>query len=58
MEWHPLDNKLVVEVRFDHFTGGRFRDGTKSLRWRPDKAVRSCTMDQVKRENRSALSLF
>ena len=58
MEWQPLDNKLVVEVQFDHFTGGRFRHGTKFLRWRPDKAARSCTMDQVKRENRSALSLL
>jgi ATP-dependent DNA ligase len=58
MEWQPLDNKLVVEVQFDHFTGGRFRHGTKFLRWRPDKAPRSCTMDQVKRENRSALSLL
>jgi ATP-dependent DNA ligase len=58
MEWQPLDNKLVVEVQFDHFTGGRFRHGTKFLRWRPEKAVRSCTMDQVKRENRSALSLL
>jgi ATP-dependent DNA ligase len=58
MEWQPLDNKLVVEVQFDHFTGGRFRHGTKFLRWRPDKAPRSCAMDQVKRENRSALSLL
>jgi ATP-dependent DNA ligase len=58
MEWQPLDNKLVVEVQFDHFTGGRFRHGAKFLRWRPDKAARSCTMDQVRRENRSALSLL
>jgi ATP-dependent DNA ligase len=45
-------------VQFDHFTGGRFRDGTKFLRWRPDKAARDCTMQQVKRENRSALALL
>jgi hypothetical protein len=38
---------LVVEVRYDHFTGGRFRHGTKVLRWRPDKPPRQCTMDQV-----------
>ena len=37
-EWQPLAPKLVVEVQFDHFTGGRFRHGTKFLRWRPDKA--------------------
>jgi len=37
----------VVEVQYDHFTGGRFRHGTKFLRWRPDKAPRQCLMDQV-----------
>jgi len=58
MEWQPLENKLVVEVQFDHFTGGRFRHGTKFLRWRPEKAARDCTMKQVKRENRSALNLL
>ena len=29
-EWEPLDPRLVVEVQFDHFTGGRFRHGTGS----------------------------
>lgn len=57
-EWKPLAPKLVVEVQFDHFTGGRFRHGTKFLRWRPDKAPRDCTLKQVKRENRSALNLL
>ena len=47
-EWQPLSPKLVVEVRYDHFTGGHFRHGTRFLRWRPDKAPRQCTMDQVK----------
>jgi ATP-dependent DNA ligase len=58
MEWQPLETKLVAEVQFDHFTGGRFRHGTAFLRWRPDKAPRACTMDQVKRENQSALDLL
>ncbi len=57
-EWEPLNGKLVAEVRFDHFTGGRFRHGTKFLRWRPDKDPQSCTMKQVERENRSALQLL
>jgi len=57
-EWQPLAPKLVVEVQFDHFTGGRFRHGTKFLRWRPDKAPRTCTLQQVKREDRSALDLL
>jgi ATP-dependent DNA ligase len=58
MEWQPLDTKLVVEVQFDHFTGGRFRHGTRFLRWRPEKAPRDCTMKQVEREDRSALRLL
>jgi ATP-dependent DNA ligase len=58
MEWQPLAPKLVAEVEFDHFTGGRFRHGTKFERWRPEKAPRDCTMKQVERENRSALKLL
>jgi ATP-dependent DNA ligase len=46
-EWEPLKPKLVVEVAYDHFTGGRFRHGARLLRWRPDKAPRQCRMDQV-----------
>jgi ATP-dependent DNA ligase len=50
-EWSPLKPKLVVEVQYDHFTGGRFRHGTRFLRWRPDKAPKSCTMAQVAQES-------
>lgn len=57
-EWQPLAPKLVVEVQYDHFTGGRFRHGTKLLRWRPDKAPEQCTMSQVERESRSPLRLL
>lgn len=46
-EWEPLRTKLVVEVQFDHFTGGRFRHGTKFLRWRPDKKPKQCGFEQV-----------
>jgi ATP-dependent DNA ligase len=46
-EWTPLKPKLVVEVRYDHVTGGRFRHGASFLRWRPDKAPRQCTRDQL-----------
>jgi len=56
--WQPLEPKLVAEVQFDHFTGGRFRHGTKFLRWRPEKSPKDCTMKQVERENRSALDLL
>jgi ATP-dependent DNA ligase len=47
-DWEPLRPDLVVEVRFDHVTGSRFRHGTKLLRWRPDKAPHQCTFDQLK----------
>jgi ATP-dependent DNA ligase len=57
-EWEPLAPKLVVEVEYDHFTGGRFRHGTKFMRWRPDKAPAQCTLDQVGPEKKSPLSLL
>jgi ATP-dependent DNA ligase len=57
-DWKPLAPKLVVEVEYDHFTGDRFRHGTRLLRWRPDKAPRQCTIKQVARESKSALSLL
>ena len=57
-EFEPLAPKLVVEVQYDHFTGGRFRHGTRLLRWRPDKAPRQCTMAQVEQESRSPLRLI
>ncbi|MFJ5486161.1 ATP-dependent DNA ligase [Hansschlegelia beijingensis] len=46
-EWEPLRPELVVEVRFDHVTGDRFRHGTKLLRWRPDKSPGQCRMEQI-----------
>jgi ATP-dependent DNA ligase len=58
LEWKPLAPKLVAEVQFDHFTGGRFRHGTRFLRWRPDKKPEDCTIKQVEGENRSALELL
>jgi ATP-dependent DNA ligase len=47
-QWEPLKPKLVVEVCYDHFSEGRFRHGTRFMRWRPDKAPRQCTMEQVR----------
>ena len=51
-EWQPLKPKLVVEVRYDHVTGDRFRHGTSIVRWRPDKAPHQCGMEQLGREAR------
>jgi len=46
-EWVPLKPKLVGEFQYDHFSGNRFRHGTKFLRWRPEKKPDQCTVDQV-----------
>jgi ATP-dependent DNA ligase len=51
-EWVPLKPKLVVEVQYDQVTGGRFRHGTRFVRWRPDKAAAQCRCDQMQREAR------
>jgi ATP-dependent DNA ligase len=57
-EWEPLRPERVVEVAYDHFTGGRFRHGTRLVRWRPDKAPEQCRMAQVERESRSSLRML
>ncbi len=57
-EWEPVDPKVVVEVAYDHFTGERFRHGTKIIRWRPDKAPRQCRMDQVEHREGKELALL
>jgi ATP-dependent DNA ligase len=57
-EWVPLKPKLVVEVCYDHFTGDRFRHGTRLLRWRPDKAPRQCMLDQVKQKKADLMTLL
>jgi ATP-dependent DNA ligase len=47
VEWTPLKPELVVEVSFDHVSGGRFRHGTRLLRMRPDKSPSQCRMEQI-----------
>jgi ATP-dependent DNA ligase len=57
-DWFPLTPTLVVEVEFDHFSGHRFRHGTKFLRWRPDKKPEKCTLAQVAFESTAPLPLL
>jgi ATP-dependent DNA ligase len=54
-EWVALRPELVVEVSYDQVTGPRFRHGTTFVRWRPDKAPRQCTMEQLAHELRPAV---
>jgi ATP-dependent DNA ligase len=57
-EWKPLRPELVVEVCYDHFTGGRFRHGTRLLRWRPDKAPRQCCYSQLPKPTEKVFGLL
>jgi len=45
--WQPVRPVLVVEVRYDHAAGGRFRHGTTLLRFRPDKSPDQCRLEQI-----------
>ena len=56
--WQPLKPELVVEIRYDHFSGRRFRHGTRLLRWRPDKSARQCTMDQLMQKKANLAKLL
>ena len=47
MEWVALRPELVVEITFDHASGGRIRHGTRILRWREDKSPRDCLIGQM-----------
>ena len=57
-KWCPLKPKLVIEVCYDHFSGERFRHGTSILRWRPDKAPRQCSFDQLKQKVADPMKLL
>jgi ATP-dependent DNA ligase len=54
-DWQPLRTDLVVEITYDQVTDGRFRHGTMLRRWRPDKAPKQCTREQLQQELRLSL---
>lgn len=43
----PLRPERVVEVRYDHMEGVRFRHTAQFVRWRPDREPVSCTYEQL-----------
>jgi ATP-dependent DNA ligase len=47
LEWNSLRPELVVEVTYDHTSGGRIRHGSKIVRWREDKSPKDCRFDQL-----------
>jgi ATP-dependent DNA ligase len=47
LSWEPLRIERVVEVKYDHMQGNRFRHGATFLRWRTDKAPKDCSYEQL-----------
>lgn len=47
LSFTPLRPERVVEVKFDHMEGDRFRHTAQFVRWRPDREPRSCTYEQL-----------
>lgn len=47
LSWEPLRVERVVEVKYDHMQGNRFRHAAVFLRWRPDRKPGSCTYTQL-----------
>ena len=47
LSFTPLRPERVVEVRYDHLEGRRFRHTAQFVRWRPDRDPRSCTYGQL-----------
>ncbi len=47
LSWEPLRPERVVEVKYDHLQGQRFRHAAVFLRWRPDKPPADCRYDQL-----------
>jgi ATP-dependent DNA ligase len=45
----PLRPERVVEVKYEHMEGNRFRHLAHFVRWRPDRDPLSCTYDQLER---------
>jgi ATP-dependent DNA ligase len=47
LSFTPLRPERVVEVRYDHMEGQRFRHTAQFNRWRPDRDPSSCTFAQL-----------
>ncbi|HUR90427.1 MAG TPA: ATP-dependent DNA ligase [Ramlibacter sp.] len=47
LTWEPLRTERVVEVKYDHLQGDRFRHAAVFVRWRPDKPAEDCRYDQL-----------
>ena len=52
----PLRPERVVEVRYDHMEGSRFRHPPQFVRWRPDREPASCGYAQLEQPVRFDLA--
>ncbi len=52
----PLRPERVVEIRYDHMEGTRFRHTAQFVRWRPDREPASCGFEQLEEPIRFDLS--
>jgi ATP-dependent DNA ligase len=47
LQWREVRPELVIEITYDHTSGGRIRHGSKIMRWRDDKKPKECSLDQL-----------
>ncbi len=47
LSFTPLRPERVVEVRYEHMEGNRFRHTAQWVRWRDDRTPESCTYEQL-----------
>ncbi|WP_104139377.1 ATP-dependent DNA ligase [Arthrobacter sp. ZGTC131] len=47
LSFTPLRPERVLEVKYDHMEGARFRHTAQFVRWRPDRDPSSCTYEQL-----------
>ena len=47
LSWEPVRVERVVEVKYDHMQGNRFRHAAVFVRWRPDREPKECTYEQL-----------
>jgi ATP-dependent DNA ligase len=52
----PLRPERVVEVKYEHMEGTRFRHLAHFVRWRPDRTATSCTYEQLEHPTQFALN--
>ncbi len=57
-EYIPLPHLVVVEVTYDHASGGRFRHGAHLQRFRPDKDPEECLNTQIIQKADPAFNLL